>query len=294
MFADGGDLQEGVDYTWTDDNTRGGVLTIISEKPMVIANVDGAEITKDHIVIDPGSEGSISVTLDGIAIEYSGDCGIEIALGDRTILLAGGSENKVSCGGAWNNKGCDVIISGGTVVAVGGGSAAGIGDGCYRGSNGRVDGNSGGSITISGGYVSASNGDGSASIGASSGASQDTDALIAISGGAFASGSTVGSGNVYGIALANGYVVKSNNDEDEDLVSSYPYRVYLTQNATLIFADSFEGGNTMHCRSTPKGFSFPRRGGFVMLPVVFLSRIALREVKEHGQAVFPRMLARIR
>lgn len=128
------------------------------------------------------------------------------------------------------------------MVAVGGGSAAGIGDGCYRGSNGRVDGNSGGSITISGGYVSASNGDGSASIGASSGASQDTDALIAISGGAFASGSTVGSGNVYGIALANGYVVKSNNDEDEDLVSSYPYRVYLTQNATLIFADSFEGG----------------------------------------------------
>lgn len=48
VFADGEDPQEWVDYTWTDDNTRGGVLAIISEKPMVVANVDGAETAKDQ------------------------------------------------------------------------------------------------------------------------------------------------------------------------------------------------------------------------------------------------------
>lgn len=338
VLADGGDPQEGVDYTWTDDNTQGGVLAILSEAPMVIANADGVEVAKDQIVVDPGFGGSASIVLDGIAIEYPNNnrsCGIEIASGDCVIRLADDSENEVSrangpamlvdsgasltiegdgmlkvtgadsnaagigvqagaelvvnsgtieassngghagigdydggsvvinggtvraygghhvswnaydgagIGGAWDNSGCDVTISGGTVVAVGGGSAAGIGGGYYRGYNGRVDGNSGGSITIAGGYVSASNGDRSASIGASSGASQDADAPIVISGGAFASGSTVGSGNVYGIAPADGRVVKPNNDEEEGLASSYPYRVYLAQEATLVFADSFEGG----------------------------------------------------
>lgn len=90
VLADGGDPQEGVDYTWTDDNTQGGVLSIISEKSMVVANADGVEATKDHIVIDPGSGGgNASVTLNGIVIEYpNNSCGIEIASGDCVIRLA--------------------------------------------------------------------------------------------------------------------------------------------------------------------------------------------------------------
>lgn len=102
-LADGGDPQEGVDCTWTDDNTQGGVLAILSEAPMVIANADGVEVAKDQIVVDPGLGESAAVALSGIVIEYPDDnrsCGIEIASGDCAIILADDSENEVSRGGA--------------------------------------------------------------------------------------------------------------------------------------------------------------------------------------------------
>lgn len=228
----------------------GASLSVEGDGALKVAGVDsnaaGIGVMNDaELVVNSGTIEAISNGGHAGIGDYDGG---SVVINGGTVRAHGGHHvswnayDGAGIGGAWNNSGCDVTISGGTVTAVGGGAAAGIGGGYYRGYNGKVYGNSGGSIAITGGYVSASNGDRSASIGASSGASQDANSPIVISGGAFASGSTVGSGNVYGIAPADGRVVKSNNDEEEGLASSYPYRVYLAQEATLVFADSFEGG----------------------------------------------------
>ena len=131
-------------------------------------------------------------------------------------------------GGEYSDSGCDVVITGGIVEAYGGGDAAGIGGGFYMSNGGNISAQSGGNITITGGYIKAS------SIGAARGGSQTN--TLSITGGAFDRGSAGGNGSVCGITPDEGYVVRSNEDS---LASEYPYRVYLSENASITFADSF-------------------------------------------------------
>lgn len=158
-----------------------------------------------------------------------------VAINGGLVKAQGGHDNSVNTydgagiGGYWDNSGCDVEINGGLVEAYGGGNAAGIGGGFFMGSNGTIKGKSGGSITITGGYIKAS------SIGASLGGNQVNP--LSITGGAFNQGSAGGNGSIYGITPDEGYVVRNNEDS---LASEYPYRVYPSENASITFADSFE------------------------------------------------------
>lgn len=165
-----------------------------------------------------GKEGS-QITINGGTVK---------AVGAKHESSNGRTYNGAGIGGNNGETGCDIVITGGTVEAEGAAPAAGIGGG-YTSGYSSTTAASGGSITISGGYVRAS------SIGAASGGKQTNP--LSITGGAFARGSSSGNGSVYRIAPADGYVVRSNGD---DLASEYPYRVYPSKDASITFSGFFE------------------------------------------------------
>lgn len=193
-------LFEGTDYTYSD-----GILTILSEKPVVISMRDGVLITSDIIKVADGV--SADITLNGVNIDSSGTGSIaegepafEIAAGSTgsvTLTLKEGTVNTLKggryCAGLQKNgeNGTLTIKGKGTLNATGGFGGAGIGasldkasgiiiedgiinakgnfgagiGGGYESLDGKKLYGDGENITISGGTVTAEGGTYSAGIG---------------------------------------------------------------------------------------------------------------------------------
>lgn len=181
---DGSELIYNTDYTFPDSTQ---ILTILSEKPMTIKNVDFDTATDNSIFIADGV--SANITLAGVNI-VSKNPPFKIAensKGNVTITLAEHTENNIWAGrgdlagleknggpesgtltingsgalnavGDWNSAGigsngdvdtANIVINGGTIHATGGGTGAGIGA-AQRGSAHNITIN-GGTITAIGG-----------------------------------------------------------------------------------------------------------------------------------------------
>ena len=193
-------LTSGTDYTY-ESNT----LTIKTGKPITLSGTT----TTDHIVVDGSCTGdnAANITLNGVDIRFNdydswGDiCAFEVVVGaECNLTLANGSTNMLQSGplmaglqvqsrsgqtatltitdsgsggliatggryaagigGGSEGTGGSITITGGEVTAQGSAFGAGIGSG-YQGD--------GGDIAISGGTVTATGGDYSAGIGGGSG-----------------------------------------------------------------------------------------------------------------------------
>lgn len=228
-FAAGISVRDGASLTIDSSGDTLGKLQVRAARTSngIWLNNSGTLIINNGVVEAYGGGGQVGI--GGLSN------GSLVTINGGLVKAQGGHDNNVNIydgagiGGYWDNSGCDVEINGGLVEAYGGGNAAGIGGGFFMGINGTIKGKSGGSITITGGYIKAS------SIGASLGGSQTNP--LSITGGAFDRGSVANNGSVYGITPANGYVVRANGDS---LSSEYPYRVYPSGNASITFADSFD------------------------------------------------------
>lgn len=228
-FAAGISVRDGASLTIDSSGDTLGKLQVRAARTSngIWLNNSGTLIINNGVVEAYGGGGQVGI--GGLSN------GSLVAINGGLVKAQGGHDNNVNTydgagiGGYWDNSGCDVEINGGLVEAYGGGNAAGIGGGFYMGRNGTIKGKSGGSITITGGYIKAS------SIGASLGGNQTNP--LSITGGAFNQGSAGGNGSIYGITPDEGYVVRNNEDS---LASEYPYRVYPSENASITFADSFE------------------------------------------------------
>ena len=190
-------LEHGVDYTYSSAT---GILTVLTDKAITIANADGVDETDDRIFVADGIDADI--TLAGVNINTSSGAAFAIAdnsTGDVTVTLADGSVNTLVSGnnyaglqknGADENVGTLTICGTGSLSAQGGTDSAGIG-----GANNSSTGN----ITISGGVVvTATGGVGSAGIGGGYGGSAEditiTDnAVVTATGGAGIGGGKRGS-----------------------------------------------------------------------------------------------------
>lgn len=143
-LSDGSDPEEGVDYTWSDNDSQGATLTIASENPMIISNIDKSNSTKDHIVINPGDGKTAHITFDGVKIKtssvYSGfpffdETSVNpflVSSGALELTLAEGSDNSLettstNCSGLQNETNNLVIKGSGALTAKGGPNGAGIG-----------------------------------------------------------------------------------------------------------------------------------------------------------------------
>lgn len=143
-LSDGSDPEEGVDYTWSDNDSQGATLTIASENPMIISNINKSNSTKDHIVINPGDGKTAHITFDGVKIwtesEFSGwpfdnETSVNpflVSSGALELTLAEGSDNRLettstNCSGLQNETNKLVIKGSGALTAKGGPNGAGIG-----------------------------------------------------------------------------------------------------------------------------------------------------------------------
>lgn len=198
---DGSELIYNKDYTFPD-NTQ--ILTILSEKPMTIKNVDFDKATDNAIFIADGV--SANLTLKGVNI-VSKQPPFKIAensKGNVTITLADNTENILCAGrgdlaGLEKNGGIDsgtlTINGNGTLIATGDWNSAGIG------SNGSVD---TANIVINSGTIRAVGGGTGAGIGA---AQRGSAYNITINGGIItAIGGTrdVNGSPVYSPGIGNG------------------------------------------------------------------------------------------
>lgn len=202
-------LVYGEDYTYPQTT---GVLTVLSNKAVTIANTNSSATT-DTIVV--ASENGANITLSGINIgvsSTSGACAFNISdtvQGKVTITLKDGSENTLKsgayCAGLQKSNGADYnleikggTLGTGTLTATGGNLGAGIGG--YMDSNPDSDG-VGSNITISGGTVTAKGGNYGAGIGGCNGEGSN----ITISGG-----TVTAQGGQYGAGIGGGYDEGSN------------------------------------------------------------------------------------
>ncbi len=185
-------LVHGVDYTYSSAT---GILTVLTDKAITIANADGVEKTDDRIIVEKNADANI--TLAGVNINAISGAAFTIAdnsTGDVTLTLADGSVNTLKGAsfyaglqknGADENVGTLTICGTGSLSAQGGTDCAGIG-----GTNNSSTGN----ITISGGaVVTATGGVGSAGIGGGHGGSAE-DITITDNAVVTASGKEGGAG----------------------------------------------------------------------------------------------------
>ncbi|OZG63894.1 ubiquitin family, partial [Bifidobacterium eulemuris] len=151
----------------------------------------------------------------GVGGGYGARAQVDVEISGGVVIATGG-ENGAGVGGGYGSRdSVGVEISGGTVVATGGGYAAGIGGGSW--SNDSID------VRISGGWTTAKAGGYATAIG--DGSSCKVHATITITGGLFAdtSGVPASMTKVYGVAPADGYVVKAN--DDAATAGAYPVKV---------------------------------------------------------------------
>ena len=202
-------LRHGTDFIYPADT---GVLTILTDKPMTIANADPDNATDNIIVVADGV--SADITLDGVNILTSTDpafCITDDSTGDVKITLADGSENILvadcqNAGLQKNGANGSLLISGsGTLSAEGG--AAGIGGSGDETCN----------ITISGTTVTAI-GDRGAGIGGDNGTAASEiaiiDSVVTATGSNNSAGiGAGGNGAVSAISIRNSIVTATGNGD---------------------------------------------------------------------------------
>ncbi len=209
----GADLVYGTDYTYPAST---GVLTIRSEKAVTIKNTDPSTPTTNRIEV--AKDISANITLAGVNINVSSlddTAAFKIAddsTGNVTITLADGTTNTLksgkNCAGLQKNGNADgigkLIINGDTGIlnVIGGRNGAGIGGGI---------GDLGSNITINGGTITATGGEMSAGIGGGGGGNDvigynGTGSNITISGG-----TVNASGGNYAAGIGGGFVGAGSN-----------------------------------------------------------------------------------
>ena len=125
---------EGTDYRFEE-----GVLTVLTDTPLTIGNIDPTAYTSDRIVVD--TDVSANITLNGVNIVS--DVAFDIlGSGNVTITLADGSENILNSNGGSaglqkNSTTGTLLIQGdtlgtGKLEAYGGSYGAGIGGGIEK------------------------------------------------------------------------------------------------------------------------------------------------------------------
>ena len=221
-------IEEDTDYVYSD-----GVLTILSDKIMTIANTTPDTATTDIIFIDDGVSANIilaGVNIDASEIKKAAFQIADNSEGNVTVILADNTTNTLIGGnrcaglqksGAYisENKGKLTITGTGTLNAKGGYASPGIGGAGYKESanitiiNGTIyaTGGYGGAgigggyniasyITISGGTITATGGQYAAGIGGGRGTASKTVSNITISGGVITA-----TGGQYGAGIGGGY-----------------------------------------------------------------------------------------
>ena len=187
-------LTEGTDYSYENN-----VLTIKSDKAIMIENTDRSTPTADRIVIDIGA--SANITLAGVNIETSAGAAFEIAEDNYKtikITLADGTTNTLKttnfgCAGLQKNERTSGLKieaqqnGTGKLIAQGGENAAGIGGGNQHSTM---------NIKIYGGIINATGGENGAGIGGGYNGSGDSGiygGTVTATGGE--NGAGIGGGN---------------------------------------------------------------------------------------------------
>ena len=214
----GDNLVSGTDYSYAD-----GVLTILSNKAITIANTNPDTATTEGITID-SSVTAGNITLAGVNISTSawGRAGLRVN-GTATVTLANGTTNTIHASndhgitlgenasltlegeGSLDAKGgsgfCGIdvgtgrtlIVNNGIIIATGSTQAAGIGGGIYG---------SAGTITINGGEVTANGANGGAGIG---GGHSGGGGTITITGGYVVAKAGITGDGYGGAGIGGGY-----------------------------------------------------------------------------------------
>ncbi len=179
LIITGTGLKHGTDFIYPADT---GILTILTDKAMTIANADKTVATDNIIVVADGV--AANITLNGVNISSDSAAALEIientAHGDVTITLADGTTNSLVSTGAFaglqkEGENGALLISGSGSLTVNGGTAGIGGAGAHN-------------ITISGTTVTATGGNG-AGIGGSDSAVSDIvieDSIVIAEGGSAA------------------------------------------------------------------------------------------------------------
>ncbi len=175
MLVTGSGVSFGTDYTYED-----GVLTILSDTAITIANNPDVAVTSDVIAVK--KDVSADITLDGVNIEAVSGAAFSIednSTADVKITLADGSQNSFTSAG--DNAGLQKNGTSGTLEITGStGKLTANGSGYGAGIGGSLN-SSAANITISGGVIEATAETGGAGIGG--GSDGGTAASIVISGG---------------------------------------------------------------------------------------------------------------
>lgn len=198
LIITGTGLKHGTDFIYPADT---GILTILTDKAMTIANADKTVATDNIIVVADGV--AANITLNGVNISSDSAAALEIientAHGDVTITLADGTTNSLVSTGAFaglqkEGENGALLISGSGSLTVNGGTAGIGGAGAHN-------------ITISGTTVTATGGNG-AGIGGSDSAVSDIvieDSIVIAEGGS-AAGIGSADGAVTNITISDSIV----------------------------------------------------------------------------------------
>lgn len=231
----------------TDYTLEGGVLTVLTDKAMTIANKDLNTPTTNQIVI-ASSAGNAKVTLAGVNIDVSAldNTAAFLAYGSAgtydtvTVNLKGGTKNTLisGCGCAGlqknNTSGSALTIDGtGELYAQGGAGGAGIGGG---------NGATGFNITINNGMITAvggANSDENSGTGAGIGGGFRGEGNgIAIKGGTVTA--TGGAGSTTGAGIGGG------GNAQGTAISIYNGTVTATGGAATQYGGAGIGGGARH------------------------------------------------
>ena len=183
-LTNGGGAPAPTDYTYTP-----GILTITSNTPMTIANLNPNTATNERIVVQSNLD-DVKLTLAGVNINTAADHAFDMAGATVYLTLVKGNFLKTTqwgCAGLHAPRGATLTIDGGgSLTANGGSDGAGIGGG---------DMSAGGDVTINGGTISATGDSTGAGIGGGLRGSCDS---ITINGGTISAtgmnGAGIGSG----------------------------------------------------------------------------------------------------
>ena len=143
------------------DSTANTVSVNGGKHNIVLENVDIENSSGCAFTIASGAVASLVLSGKNTFKSGGGGAGLGVPSGAK-VVITGTDESSLTAsgdgagiGGGDGQSGGTVVISGGTVNAFGGAGSAGIGGGCNVGNN---NGGSGGSVTITGGTVTATGG----------------------------------------------------------------------------------------------------------------------------------------
>ncbi len=179
-YIENGDITVKASGTEGKNTVSQGNKKDVEDTNTIITNQKTDKASSHTVTIDAGND-KVEVTLDNVNIKADSGSALT-SKGDVTLTLkgdnhlTGGNGGSSSYGGDGITSSGSLTISGGTVTATGGNSTDSVGSG-GRGGNGI---SSSGDVTISGGTVNANGGDGKNGSDGGDGISSDS---LTISGG---------------------------------------------------------------------------------------------------------------